>query len=376
MNDKKIAFCGTRGVPANYGGFETAVDEISRRFVQKGYAVDVFCRLSHSGEILDEHEGRRLINVKGATIRNLETFVSAFQTGWYLLKHRREYAHVFWFNNANFPGILLTLLAGIPVTVNTDGLEWRRKKWSWPFKLYYLMTSLLIARICPTLISDSRAIQKFYREKFWRQTLFIPYGIPSPVETTREEQDKILREYGLSRGKYFLQITRIEPDNLPLETAQGFVKSQLYGKGFNFIIIGFKDQTSYALKLKNISGKNGVLVFQAVYDTNVLYTLRANCYAYVHGNSVGGTNPALLEAMATCPRILAIDSEFSRELLGDFGIFFDPQRIDVAFRESLDIEDMHGQLSNRVQVNYNWDDVSKSYMAIAEVSNPEYTLKR
>ena len=371
----RIAFCGTRGLPANYGGFETAVDEISRRFAQSGYAVDVFCRLSYSGKVLNESEGRRLITVKGATIRSLETFVSAFQTGWYLLRHRREYSHAFWFNNANFPGILLTLLVGIPVTVNTDGLEWRRKKWSWPFKMYYLLTSFLIARICPTLISDSRTIQKFYREKFGRQTLFIPYGIPSPVEVTREEQDKILREYGLTGGKYFLQITRFEPDNLPLETAQGFVKSQLYEKGFNFTIIGFKDQTSYALKLKDISGKNGVLVFSAVYDPHILYTLRANSYAYVHGNSVGGTNPALLEAMAIWPRILAIDSEFSRELLGDFGIFFDLHRMDNAFHRALNTEDTRGQLSDRVQANYSWDSVSQSYMAIVEGSNPEYTLK-
>jgi len=371
----RIAFCGTRGLPANYGGFETAVDEISRRFAQNGYAVNVFCRLSHSGETINEHEGRRLIYVKGSAKSWLETFASACQTGWYLLWHRREYSHVFWFNNANFPGILLTLLAGIPVTVNTDGLEWRRKKWRWPFNLYYRLTSFLIARICPTLISDSRAIQKFYRKKFWRETLFIPYGIPSPVKVTREEQDKILREYGLSRGKYFLQITRFEPDNLPLETAQGFVKSQLYEKDFNFTIIGFKDQTSYALKLKDISGKNGVLVFSAVYDPHILYTLRANSYAYVHGNSVGGTNPALLEAMATCPRILAIDSEFSRELLGDFGIFFDLHRMDNAFHRALNTEDTRGQLSDRVQANYSWDSVSQSYMAIVEGSNPEYTLK-
>ena len=371
QNKCLVAFCGTRGVPANYGGFETAVDEISSRFVQQGYTVDVFCRLSHSGETLDEYEGRRLITVKGATIRSLETFVSAFQTGWYLLRHRREYSHAFWFNNANFPGILLTLLAGIPVTVNSDGLEWRRKKWRWPFKLYYLFTSFLIARICPTLISDSRAIQKFYREKFWRQTLFIPYGIPSPVESTREEQDKILREYELLKGKYFLQITRLEPDNLPLEAAQGFIKSQLNNIGFDFLIVGYRDQTPYALELKNLSDKNGVRVFPAVYDPHVLYTLRTNCYAYVHGNSVGGTNPALLEAMATCPRILAINSEFSLELLGDLGFLFDPTKIDEAFRNAPGIEDIRSQLSTRANANYDWDAVSKAYMAIIEGTAPE-----
>ena len=141
---KPVAFCGTRGVPANYGGFETAVDEISRRLASRDLNCVVFCRASSRNRMPKWHNGRRLVYVKGSRVRALDTFVSAFQTGWHLLRHRGEYGHVFWFNNANLPGILLTLLARVPTSVNTDGLEWRRAKWSPPFKAYYFLSSFLI----------------------------------------------------------------------------------------------------------------------------------------------------------------------------------------------------------------------------------------
>lgn len=373
---KRIAFAGTRGVPASYGGFETAVDEITRRFVQRGYAVDVFCRLSHSGEILDNHEGRRLVTVKGAAHRSLETFVSAFQTGWYLLRHRREYDHVFWFNNANFPGIFLTLLAGIPVTVNTDGLEWRRKKWLLPFKAYYYFTSWLLSRIVPRLISDSSGIHSFYKKTFRRDTFLIPYGIPEPPLQTISIQSEILQSYGLETGRYFLHITRIEPDNLPLEIAKGFHQSGIAKMGFKFVIVGYKEETPYAEKLKKLNNSNGIIILPANYDQQVLYTLRNNSFCYVHGNSVGGTNPALLEAMSACPRIMAIDVIFSREVLGLYGNYFSLNNISQVFRDSVLFPDKRDELKKCVQNAYQWGAVGASYMAIVENTDSTYMPKK
>jgi len=177
-NGAVVAFCGTRGVPACYGGFETAVDEISRRFAERGYDCVIFCRLSSGGRVVDRSEGRQLVYVRGSSRRSLETFVSSIQTGAHLLRYRRCYNHVFWFNNANLPGILLTRLARIPFSVNLDGLEWRRAKWSLPFKAYYFLSSFLILRLGGTLISDPLAIRSYYRETFRRETEFIPYGVP------------------------------------------------------------------------------------------------------------------------------------------------------------------------------------------------------
>lgn len=371
---KTVAFCGTRGVPAGYGGFETAVDEISRGFVSRGYDCVVFCRGSSNSGRPERYEGRRLVYVTGSSARKLDTFVSAFQTGWHLLRHRKEYGHVFWFNNANLPGILLTLLARIPTTINTDGLEWRRAKWSWPFKAYYFLSSLLISRLCKTLVSDSRAIQSYYMETFRKKTQFVPYGIPVVPTVSREVESKILEQYGLEPGRYFLQITRFEPDNLPLVVAHAFREAGLAEMGFKLLLVGYQHSTPYTQRIKALSGTDGVVVADAVYDAEVLAVLRAHCFCYIHGNSVGGTNPALLEAMAGCPRVLAIDGPFSRELLGETGDFFTPDNLAASIRDVLSRPDRAAIMRSRVRARYDWETVVQSYARLAEGAAADYPL--
>lgn len=372
---KTVAFCGTRGVPANYGGFETAVDEISARFVESGYDCVVFSRKSSSGGKAPElHEGRRLVYVEGSSSAKLDTFVSAFQTGWRLLLRRRDYGHVFWFNNANLPGILLTLLARIPTSVNTDGMEWRRAKWKLPFKAYYVLASLLVSLLCSQVISDSRAMQSFYKRVFRKETQFVPYGIPRIPSVSLEKQEEILDEYGLEPGCYLLQITRFEPDNLPLEAAASFREAGLEKDGFKFLVVGYQRDTPYARRIKAISSTdNGILVADAVYDPEVIATLRENCFCYVHGNSVGGTNPALLEAMATCPRVLAVDLPFSREMLGDTGYFFETDCLAESFRKALNHPEKSAAMKRRVRSRYQWDAVAQSYMRLAEGLPADYS---
>lgn len=373
---KAVAFCGTRGIPANYGGFETCVDEISARFVERGRDCVVFCRRSSSGEALESHEGRRLSYVSGSSRRSLDTFVSALQTGWHLLRHRREYGYIFWFNNANLPGILLTLLARIPFAVNTDGLEWRRAKWKKPFKLYYFLSSFVISRLCKTLISDSRALQDYYRKTFFRNTHFIPYGTPgaAPVAPARERE--ILDRYGIAPGRYFLQITRFEPENFPLAVARGFRDAKLAAAGYKFLLVGYQHDSPYSREIKEMSGKDGVLVSDAVYDPEIVATLRRNCYCYVHGNSVGGTNPALLEAMETTPRVLAKEGLFGREMLGETGVFFEPEDVAKALWATLGTPEQAEALRERVRSRYQWDAVAESYLVLTEGKRARYRVGR
>lgn len=368
---RAIAFCGTRGVPAEYGGFETAVDEISRRLAKQDSNCVVFCRASSRKQMPNQHEGRGLIYVKGSRVRALDTFVSAFQTGWYLLRHREEYGHVFWFNNANLPGILLSLLARVPTSVNTDGLEWRRAKWSLPFKAYYFLSSFLISRLCETLISDSRAIQSYYRRVFSKNTQFVPYGTPDVPTIPPEKRSAVLGRYGLEEGRYFLQVTRFEPDNLPLDTARAFRSAGLGREGYKLLLVGYQSETAYARQIKALSGRDGVLVADAVYDAETLAVLRSSCFCYVHGNSVGGTNPALLEAMISSPRVLAIESPFSREPLGETGCFFTPEGMTVSLRSVLDRPVRSAEMRDRVRF-YDWDKVAASYARLAKGCPADY----
>ena len=373
-----VAFCGTRGLPANYGGFETAVDEISRRFVASGWTCDVFCRRSSGpgrAELPDEHEHRRLVYVDGSRRSTLDTVVSSIQTGLRLFRQRHRYAHVFWFNNANLPGILLTRIAGIPMTVNTDGLEWRRAKWRAPFKLYYVASSLLISGVCKTLVSDSVAIQTFYRERFFKRTTFVPYGGPSPVAVTEARELEILRELGLEPGRYLLQITRVEPDNLPVPIARAFQDSGLHEQGFAMVSIGLRDKTPYAASLIALDGERGVRVRPAIYDPVVLQVLRKHCRCYLHGNSVGGTNPALLEAMTVCPRVAAIDCEFSREVLGETGWFFTLANAAEVIRGVAVAPDRSAEMQARIAQHYQWSAVSACYLDLASGAPADYRAK-
>lgn len=373
---KRVAFCGTRGLPAGYGGFETAVDEISRRFVDAGYLTDVFCRQSKPAKSeIDAatHQGRDLVHVAGSSFRKLDTFVSSIQTGLYLWRNKKRYAHVYWFNNANLPGILMTWLARIPMTINTDGLEWRRAKWSWPFKAYYYISSMIVSLIGRSLVSDSIALKDFYRQRFYRTTSFIPYGIPALPKVSDTRQQEILASLNLEEGRYFLQVTRIEPDNMPLEIVKGFVSSGLGKQGFKMVSVGYNEATEYAQRLITYDGSYGVQVRNACYDKDILYTLRSNCFCYVHGNSVGGTNPALLEAMASCPRVLALDCLFSHEVLGQTGMFFSRGQIEKSLLLAASSEITAGAMLNRVAASYQWDAVAESYMRLASGESAAYT---
>jgi glycosyltransferase involved in cell wall biosynthesis len=370
---KAVIFCGTRGIPPNYGGFETAVDEISLRFAERGYDCVVACRKSSNDQTRKQYEGRRLVYVKGSSVRKLDTLVSAFQTGWYLLRHRIDYEHAFWFNNANLPGILLTRLARIPLSVNTDGLEWRRAKWRWPFKVYYWLSSLLIARTCTNIISDSKAIQSYYKRTFFRDTHFVPYGVPKVPTVAPEEEAAILRKYGVEAGHYFLQITRFEPDNLPLDVAKGFHDAALASSGFKLLLVGYQHATPYAEQIRAMSAENGIVVADAVYDAETLAALRNNCFCYIHGNTVGGTNPALLEAMASSPRVLAIMVPFNQEVLGTTGYFFTPDSLATSMRDILSYPESRTAMRARIRSLYDWDAVAESYMRLSQGKTPDYS---
>jgi len=306
-------------------------------------------------------------------VRKLDTLVSAFQTGWHLLRHRKDYKYAFWFNNANLPGILATRLARIPFSVNTDGLEWRRAKWRWPFKAYYFLSSFLVARSCKSLISDSRAIQSYYKRVFFKDTHFVPYGIPKTPPVNPEKEAAVLRKYGLEAGRYFLQITRFEPDNLPLETAKAFHGAGLASNGFKLLLVGYQHATPYAEHVAAMSKEDGIVVANAVYDAETLTALRNNCFCYVHGNSVGGTNPALLEAMASSPRVLAIAVPFSHEILGETGYFFMPGAMTTSMRSVVHSPEQGGAMRARVRSLYDWNAVVESYARLVEGESAAYS---
>ncbi|WP_419955141.1 DUF1972 domain-containing protein [Neobacillus niacini] len=371
-----VVFCGTRGIPANYGGFETAVDKISSIMNNQSVNCYVVCREnSYSKENRPTNiNGINLIWVKGSKYNKLDTIVSSIQTALYLIKNRTLFDCIFWFNNANFPGIILSKLTRKKIIINTDGLEWKRAKWSLPFKAYYFFTSFLIARNFKTLISDSISIQDYYKSVFKKVTEFIPYGVPDKVTLTKDKSNEIISQYGLEKDKYFLQITRFEPDNMPLKIIEGFINASINDK-YKFVLVGYKHSNKYSESIKHLEETNkNIIVLDAIYDGEIIAALRQNAFCYVHGNSVGGTNPALLEAMHECKRIMAINNGFSKEVLQSEGYYFDDSNIVEVYKNTLSTIDNGERLKERSKY-YNWDLVVASYLNLALGKNANYGYK-
>ena len=357
----KIAVIGTRGVPARYGGFETCAEELGKRLAHHGHEVVVYCRRSYYEKRLKSYEGMNLVYVPCINHKALETFSHTLFSLVHALKV--PYDLILIFNVANGPLLLLPKLAGKPVVLNLDGLEWERGKWSFLGKTFYRLAARLAVRLAPALVADSRAIQAFYRQKFGKETEYIPYG--AAIE--KSQSPSLLSPFNLVPRNYFLQITRFEPENNPLLTVKAFEKLRTNKK--LVLVGGAKYPSKYSRELYNT--KDQRIIFPGfIYDKNIIRELLTNCFAYIHGNEAGGTNPALLQAMGCGCFVVARDVIFNREVLREAGIYYKKNADDllVKLEWALENEAMLDKYRARAQqivaTDYQWDAVTASYESL------------
>lgn len=355
----KIAFLGTRGVPAKYGGFETCAEELGSRLVKHGHQVVVYCRASYYQEKPADYHGIKLFYLPELKIRALETLSHTLLS---LIHSLRENCDVLLiFNCANSPLLPLPLLFRKRIALHVDGLEWKREKWSSLGRRYYRFTEWLGAKLPIVLVCDSRGIQKHYRDRYRRETRFVSYGAH-----LQHSQDKsLLERYNLKPGEYFLQITRFEPENNPLLSIKAFERTETAKK--LVIVGGAVYRTKYSEKL--FSTKDPRVVFLGfVYDKPLLRELLANSFAYIHGNEVGGTNPALLEAMGAGCFVICRDVAFNREVLRDAGVYFTRdaddlrQKMDWALARPEEISGLKKKAQKIVKEDYRWESVLEDYL--------------
>jgi glycosyltransferase involved in cell wall biosynthesis len=318
----RIAFIGTRGVPARYGGFETCAEEIGKRLVKRGHGVTVYGRAGYYRNKPAEYLGMRPIYLPALNVRFLETLSNTLMA----LIHAAVWGRfdvLLVFNCANSPLLVIPKLFGRKSALHADGLEWMRGKWGGAGKRYFRWAEWIATKLAKDMIADSREIQKYYKERYGKNMQYISYG--ADLRTSKDPS--ILQRYGLQPGGYFLQITRFEPENNPLLTTQAFEK--LHTDKRLVLVGGAKYPTDYSRSV--IASKDPRLDFLGpIYDRNILDELLCNCHAYVHGNEVGGTNPALLEAMAAGCYVICRDVPFNREVLEDAGLYFQKDVGDLA----------------------------------------------
>ncbi|MGD2246621.1 MAG: DUF1972 domain-containing protein [Candidatus Aminicenantes bacterium] len=354
----KIAIIGTRGVPARYGGFETCAEELGKRLVCRGHEVFVYGHSNYYQEKPSEYVGMKPIYLRGLRLKAFETLSHTLSALLHAV--RRPYDIYFVFNCANSPLLVLPKALRKNVVLHVDGLEWKRAKWSALGRKYYRFAERLAAKLRVELVSDNGGIRDHYREKHNRETHCIPYG----ARLEFSQNSDLLAQFGLNPGEYFLQITRIEPENNPDLSVKAFSSLETDKK---LVLVGdVKYKSSYASEVFSTQDKR-IHFLGYLYDKNILRELRCNAFAYFHGNEVGGTNPALLEAMAAGRFVLARDVPFNREVLRDAGVYFQKDLEDVKAKMSwtLDNADKLKRLGEKaraiIRENYNWDAVVDAY---------------
>jgi glycosyltransferase involved in cell wall biosynthesis len=359
----KIALIGTRGVPANYGGFETCVEELGKRLAERGHEVTVYCRDSYYEQKLPTYLGMRLKYLPNLKKRSLDTLSHTFLS--ILDAVRQPFDVLMVFNAANSPTLLLPRMLGKKIAINTDGLEWKRGKWGAIARSYYKLSELVSTKLAHRIVADSIGIQNYYREQYGVDTTYIAYG----AYLSQSVKPELLNTLGLVPGEYFLQITRFEPENNPLLTIEAYKRLRTDKK---LVIVGGVPYESEYSRQIGTSASQNILLPGSIYDKDLLNELWCNCYAYVHGNEVGGTNPALLQTMASGCFTLAIDVSFSHDVLRDGGIYFSKGVEDLASKmlwsleHSSELNDYKQRAAARIRSHYSWDKVTDGYEQLFE----------
>jgi len=351
----KIAMVGTRGVPARYGGFETCVEEVGSRLADRGHEVVVYCRSARSEERPSEYRGMSLVHLPAMRRRSLETLSHTALSVGHLVRHPSDVAVVF--NCANAPFLPVLRARGIPFATHVDGLEWQRAKWGNAGRRYYRLAEKLSVRWSDALIADAQGIADYYTEQHGAGTDLIAYGAPMIDRRTDR-----LAELGLTKGAYHLIVARFEPENHVEEAVRGYAAST---STLPLIVVGSAPYSDEYTARIHAAADGRVRFLGGMWDQDLLDQLYSGACTYIHGHSVGGTNPSLLRAIGAGAAASAFDVNFNREVLGTSGRYF--SNADDLAALITHVEANPAELTVRRQralqraAIYDWDDVTDRY---------------
>ncbi|MGH8961447.1 MAG: DUF1972 domain-containing protein [Jatrophihabitantaceae bacterium] len=356
----RVALVGTRGVPARYGGFETAVEQVGLRLVKAGHEVVVYCRKTESSEPPPtEYEGMKLVHLPAMRKKSLETLSHTAASVAHLMRHPVDAAIVF--NSANAPFVPVLRARGIPVATHVDGLEWKRSKWQGAGRRYYRLAESMAVRWSDALIADARGIADYYAFEFGADTELIAYG--APIVT--DDRPGLLAEVGVEPQQYHLVVARFEPENHVDVIVDGYRRSNAKHP---LIVVGsapYADE--YTARVHGLADER-VRFLGGVWDQDLLDQLYANSMTYLHGHSVGGTNPSLLRAIGAGAATTAFDVNFNKEVLLDTGRYFStPEDVarEIELAEASPAETRErGLQAQRSAYRYDWDDIATRYEAL------------
>lgn len=350
----RIAILGTRGIPANYGGFETFAEELSWRLAQRGHRVTVYCREQAASPM---HRGVHLVYLPTIRHKYFDTLAHTLLSTVHLLFHRSDVALYCNAANAIFTG--LTRMLAIPVALNVDGIERKRRKWNAVAKAWYFISERIATVLPNAIISDARVIQDYYLSRYKKQSTFIPYG----AETDPVQTSEILARLGLQKQEYFLYVSRFEPENHPLMVRRAFEKVQTSKR---LALIGDAPHAREYIAEVRATEDSRIVIPGGIYGQGYR-ELGTWCFAYIHATEVGGTHPALIEAMGRGALVLYRNTPENVEVCGDCGLIFGSEdELAAAMRLALVMPEFeraeYGRTARaRVRERYSWAAVTSQY---------------
>jgi glycosyltransferase involved in cell wall biosynthesis len=359
----RVAILGTRGIPARYGGFETLAEELSARLAERGHDVTVYTRSRYAEPGRSQWRGARIRVLPAVPTKHLDTVSHTFLSS--LHAAIEGFDAVLVCNAINAPFCLPLKTSGARVILNVDGIERRRRKWSAAGRVAYRVSEVLSLVAADVVVSDARTIQDYYRERYGAASAFIPYGgdLPPP------RGDETLRALGLRPERYVLYVSRLEPEN----NADIVVRAYREVPGdVPLVIVGDAPYARDYIARVRAEADARVLFPGAIYGDGYRQLL-AHAAVYVQATEVGGTHPALVEALGFGRVVCYHDSPENEEVAGAAALPFDVNRPAGLARLLRDVLDDPSSYSvfqerarRRVQENYRWDDVADRYEALLE----------
>jgi glycosyltransferase involved in cell wall biosynthesis len=357
----KIALLGTRGIPASYSGFETCVEQLGQRLVQRGHQVSVYCRSHHITYPGSHYKGMQLVRLPTVANKYLDTIVHSFLSSMHALAQGYDVA--LYFIAGNSPVTWIPRLAGTKTVLNVDGLDWKREKWPLLAKRYIQLAERLATRLPNAYLTDSRVVQAYYRDRLGSEPPYIPYG--SEVEVV--PPGETLARFGLEAHRYILFVGRLVPENCAHHLVEAFQKLDT---DFKCAIVGDAAYAQdYIASLRASARDEPRVVFTGYVFGRGYHELGSNAYIFVETSGVGGTHPALTEAMAFGSCVVVHDTPENLETIGDAGLAYDGRAGASSLYQVLEgllsdperVERCRRLARERAQACYTWEGVTDAY---------------
>lgn len=377
---RNVFIIGSKGIPASYGGFETFVDELISRQVSKNIKYHVSCLGNENKEF--EYNGAHCFSIKVPNI-------GAAKAIYYDVKSV-QYCMDYIIRN-NLKGSIIYILAcrigpfinryvqklhnmDCKVYVNPDGHEWKRAKWNYIIRKYWKVSERLMVKHADLLVCDSINIENYIREdysKYNPNTTFIAYGADTQLSILKDDDEKLTSWYkdkNIKNKNYYLVVGRFVPENNYETMIREFMQSKTKK---DFVLITNVENNKFYDILKEKTGfyeDKRIKFVGTVYDKQLLKKIRENAFAYLHGHEVGGTNPSLLEALATTDLNLLLDVGFNREVGEDGALYWNKLNNDLSELintldepNSYDKKGLASNAKDRINNYYGWDLIVNKY---------------